>query len=147
MELRELVEILRSARELLADISRWSPLHMATDENRRWVPVGNDNAARFNLQGAVIRAAGYHARDAMKTAENALRTCSSDAFASTLRSPRPMTHLEALEWLDAAIAVLAVEMGCELPATSRSSVSGLMLRVSEAEAIARQTTGTGDDDE
>ena len=147
VELQELLETLASARDLLGDRSRWSPVHIATDEKGRWVPVGDDNAVRFNLQGAVIRAAGHRARDAMKATESALRTRASEVFARTLRSPRPMRYTEALEWLDAAISVLAMQMGRELPARPRSSVSGLMLRVREGDAIARQATGTGEDEE
>ncbi|HVW29765.1 MAG TPA: hypothetical protein VHC69_30585 [Polyangiaceae bacterium] len=136
-----------SARDLLADRSRWSPVHIATDVDGRWVPVGDNNAVRFNLQGAVIRAAGRRARDAMKAAESALRTCSSEAFARTLVSPRAMTHTEALAWLHGAVSALAAQVVSEQPPTSRSGVSGLMLRVTEADAISRKTTGTGGDDE
>lgn len=147
MEDQELLEILRSARDLLADGSRWSPVHIATDENGRWVPVGNADATRFNLLGAVIRAAGTRARDAMKTTELALRKCSSDAFARTLTSSRPMTLPEALSWLDAAISLLATDVGHAPSATARTSTSGLMLKVSQADTAARQTTGTDGDDE
>jgi len=134
---------LASARQLLADASHWSPVHIATDANGRWVPVGDASAERFNLQGAVIRAAGFRAREVMKRTESALGACSSEGFARTLTSPRSMTHAEALAWLDAAASLLAV-----LPARYASSgASGLILKVSEAEAIARRTTGTdGDDD-
>ena len=147
VEVNELLEILTSARDLLAERSRWSPVHIATDENGCWVPVGHIDAVRFNLQGAVIRRAGYRAREAMKAAESALRTCAAETFARTLMAPRPMTHLEALEWLDAAISLLAMQMGRVLRAGSPSSVSGLMLKVSAAAAIPRQTTGTDDDEE
>ena len=148
MELQELLEILSSARDVLADSSHWSPVHIATDEGGRWVPVGYGNAVRFNLQGAVIRAAGSRARDVMNAAESALRTCSSETFARTLSSSRSMTHAEALEWLDGAVSVLAARMVGSPPARSRSAISGLMLRVSNADAVSRRTTGTdGDDDE
>ena len=147
MEVWELLEILISARDLLADRSCWSPVHMATDENERWVPVGHGTATRFNLQGAVIRAARYRARDVIRAAESALRTCSSETFARTLTTPRPMTHAEAVEWLGAAISVLATQMGSHWPARSPSGVSGLIKRVSLADAITRQTTGTDGDDE
>jgi hypothetical protein len=147
VEVRELLEILNSARDLLADRFSWSPVHIATDKNGRWVPVGNRSAARFNLQGAVIRAAGSRARDAMKAAESVLRTCSSEAFASTLTSPRRMTHAEARAWLEAAISALTAQMGREMPARSPTGVSGTMLKASEADAIARQTTGTGGDED
>jgi hypothetical protein len=83
----------------------------------------------------------------MKATESALRTCSSETFARTLMSPQPMTHAEAFEWLDSAISVLAMQMGRELRATSPSGVSGLRLKVSEADAVPRRTTGTTDDDE
>jgi hypothetical protein len=148
VEVRELLEILTSARDLLADRTRWSPVHIATDENGRWVPVGNDSAVRFNLQGAVIRAAGYRARDAMKAAESALRTCSTETFARTLTSPRPMTHPEALAWLEAAISALMARMSGDVAASasSRAGVSGTILKVSEADVLARQTTGTDDDE-
>jgi hypothetical protein len=147
VDVLELVEILTLARDLLADTSRWSSMHIATDENGRWVPVGHNDAARFNLQGAVIRAAGYRAREAMKVAESALRTCSSETFARTLMSPRPMTHAEALEWLDTAASILAMQMGRELRATSPSGISGFRLKVSEADAVPRRTTGTTDDND
>src|SRR5215471_6675308 len=100
---RELLEILTSARNLLSDASRWSADHIAADVNGRWVPVGSDGARRFNLQGAVIRAAGYRARDAMKAAENTLGSVSSTAFARVLTSPQVMTHSEALAWLYSSI--------------------------------------------
>jgi len=146
VEVRELLEILISARDLLADGSRWSPLHIAVDENDHWVPVGQINAARFNLQGAVIRAAGYRARDAIRAAENALRNCSLETFARTLITPRPMTHAEALEWLETAVSLLTTQMVSEQPARSSSAVSGLMTKISETDASTRQTTGTDDDD-
>jgi hypothetical protein len=148
VERRELLEILTSAQDLLADGSRWSPLHIATDENGRWVPVGNRSAMRFNLQGAVIRAAGYRARDAMKAVDSVLRPCSSDAFASTLTSSRPVTHEEALAWLGLAASALTAQMNSEAPVRSPTGVSGTMLKVAEANAIARQKTGTdGDENE
>jgi hypothetical protein len=78
----------------------------------------------------------------MKEAESALRACSSETFARTLTSPRPMTHTEALAWLDTAASLLGA-----FPAKSTSAGSGLILKVSEAEAIGSQTTGTGGDDE
>ena len=106
MEVRELLVILNSARDLLGDGSRWSPVHIAEDGDGRWVPVGDDSATRFNLVGAVIRAAGYRAREAMKAVESVLRTCSSEMFARTLTSARPMTHTEAVEWLETAAAAL-----------------------------------------
>ena len=143
MELRQLIETLTSARDLLEDRLRWSPVHIATDENGRWVPVGDDSATRFNLQGAVIRAAGHRARDVMKATEHALRAYSSESFARTLLSPRPMRHAEALEWLNTAISVLALQ----LPEKPRSAVSGMMLRVSEADTSVRRATGTDEDDE
>jgi hypothetical protein len=141
VEVRELLEILAAARRLLADGSRWSPVHIATDANGRWVPVGTTDATRFNLQGAVIRAAGFRAREVMKDAESALRMRSSDTFAGMLASPRQMTHAEALAWLDTAASLLV-----SLSAAS-SAGSGLMLKVSEAEATVRRTTGTDGDDE
>jgi hypothetical protein len=106
------------------------------------MPVGSLTATRFNLLGAVIRAAGHRARDAMKAAENALRTCSSEAFARTLASSRPMTHAEAVAWLETAVALIA-RTGSELPQASPSHSSGLMLKVSAADTAAKQTTGTG----
>lgn len=147
MDVREILEVLASARDLLAEKSRWSPVHIATDDNGRWVPVGHGGATRFNLQGAVIRAAGYRARDAMKATESALRACSSEVFARTLNSPRPMMHGDALAWLDAAIAALAAHMATGVPPTAQSGSSGLMLRVSPEDAVARQTTGTDGDEE
>jgi hypothetical protein len=143
VELGEIIEILAAARRLLEDPSHWSPVHMAADANGRWVPVGDTSAERFNLQGAVIRAAGFRAREVMKMTESALGACSSEGFARTLMSPGSLTHSEALAWLDGAASLLAM-----LPARySSSGVSGLMLKVSEAQAIARRTTGTDDDDD
>ena len=98
-------------------------MHIATDEDGRWVPVGSGSAVRFNLLGAVIRTAGFRARDAMKTAESALLVCSSETFARTLSSPRPMRHAEALAWLEGAISALRAQMNGEVPAPAQSTTS------------------------
>jgi len=58
-----------------------------------------------------------------------------------------MTHAETLEWLHRAISALAGQVSNESTTTSRSGVSGTMLRVSEIDAISRRTTGTDGDDE
>jgi hypothetical protein len=149
VEVLELLGILVSARDMLADESRWSPVHIATDEDGRWLPVGSHQASRFNLQGAVIRAAGHRARDAMKTTESALRACSSAKFATTLTVPRPMTQVESLDWLDTAISSLAAQIRRDELASSKSqsAISGLRRRVTDIDATPRKTTGTGDDED
>ena len=145
MDSRELLEILTSARNLLSDASCWSAVHIAADVNGRWVPVGSDAARRFNLQGAVIRAAGYRARDAMKAAEGALQGVSSATFARVLTSPQAMTHTEALAWLDAAISSLTPELSEQ--AMREVAGSGFRLRFPVVEEMPRDTTGTDDSEE
>lgn len=142
---RELLEILTSARNLLSDASRWSAVHIAADINGRWVPVGSDAARRFNLQGAVIRAAGYRARDAMKGAEGALGSVSSPTFARVLTSPQVMTHAEALAWLDTAISSLTPELSEQ--ARREVAGSGFRLRFPAIDQMPRDTTGTDDNEE
>jgi hypothetical protein len=142
---RELLEILTSARNLLSDESRWSDVHIAADVDGRWVPVGSDAAVRFNLQGAVIRAAGYRARDAMKTAEIALGSALSVPFARALTSPQAMTHSEALAWLDAASSSLTPQLSEQ--AMREVGGSGFRLRFSAVAEEPQKTTGTDDDEE
>jgi hypothetical protein len=139
---RELLEILSSARSILSDASCWAAAHIAADVNGRWVPVGSDDARRFNLQGAVIRAAGYRARETMKAVESALGGASSATFARVLTSPQAMTHTEALEWLDAAISSLTPQLSEE--AMREVAGSGVRLRFPAIEDVPRNTTGTDD---
>ena len=145
MDSRELLEILSSARSLLADVSCWSAAHIAADGNGRWVPVGSNDARRFNLQGAVIRAAGHRAREAMKAAESALGSASSPGFARVLTSPHAMTHAQALAWLDSAIFTLTPPLSEE--AMREVAGSGFRLRFPVVDDIPRSTTGTDDDEE
>jgi hypothetical protein len=110
---------------------------MAADDHGRWLPVGSDEATRFNLRGAVIRVAGHRARDAVKALEDALRGCSSATFAATLTSPTPLTHAESLWWLDQAIERLRAQNG------RGSEVSGLRPRVTDETEMERTKARAG----
>ena len=104
---QELLVILDRARALLTDSSRWSGRHYAEDETGRWTPVGSAHAARFNLEGGLIRAAGRDTREALVAAFKVFGEVSPQALVRLKTSSPALTHAEALSLLDDAMAHLS----------------------------------------
>jgi hypothetical protein len=115
----ELLLIVRRARVILEDPERWSGHYFAADHAGHWVPVGNDGATRFNLDGALIRAAGDMGREAAAAIKSLFALSCPRLFHRVSSTTQPLTHKEALEVLDAAIERLCAP---------RSSSSGFRLR-------------------
>jgi len=105
---QELLVILRRARALLSDPSHWTGRHYAENAEGRWIPVGSSQATRFNLEGALVHAAGRDAREALAAIFDVFGEASPEILARLRSTLAPsLTHSEALALLDAAIVHLS----------------------------------------
>jgi len=105
---QELLVILNRARTLLSDPSRWSDQHYAEDESGRWIPVGSSQAARFNLEGALMHAAGRDAREAIAAIFDVFAVTAPQELERLKRRPSStLTHAEAIALLDQAMRQLS----------------------------------------
>lgn len=105
---QELLAIVRRAYVTLSDPGRWSGRHYAENAEGQWTPVGSERARRFNLEGALVHAAGRDTRSALPAILDVFRTIAPEALDHMKATSRsPMTHSEALELLEAAIAHLS----------------------------------------
>lgn len=127
---RELLVILSRARKTLSDPSHFSGRYFAEDASGRWCPVGASQAVRFNLEGALVHAAGTDARDAL-SALFEIFAVASPTLSERLkhRAVAPLMHDEALAMLDDAIAHVTL-------ATARSR-SGTRMKAVTDEELAR----------
>lgn len=104
---QELLVILNRARMLLSDPRNWSQKHYAEDETGRWTPVGSSAAVRFNLEGALVHAAGRDVRGALPGIFQIFGAVAPDALARIKTAPTTFTHAEVLSLLDEAMASLS----------------------------------------
>lgn len=126
---QELFAIVRRAHTILSDAKHWTPRHYAEDAAGRWAPVGSEQARRFNLEGALVHAAGGNARSALAAILGVFREIAPEAPARMkATATSSLTHPEALALLELAMAHLSVR-----PARKRS---GTHLRVTLPEDLA-----------
>jgi hypothetical protein len=104
---QELLIILNRARTLLSDPHSWSGRYYAEDESGRWVPVGSSAAVRFNLEGALVHAAGRDVRGALPAIFEIFGAVSTTALARLKSAPSSLTHEDAITLLDDAMAKLS----------------------------------------
>jgi hypothetical protein len=104
---QELLIILDRARTLLSEPSSWSARYYAEDESGRWVPVGSSAAVRFNLEGALVHAAGRDVRGALPAIFELFGAVSAKALARLKTSPSALTYREAVSLLDETMAKLS----------------------------------------
>jgi hypothetical protein len=105
---QELLAIVRRAYTTLSDSSRWSARHYAEDSTGRWAPVGSEQARRFNLEGALMHAAGSDARSALAPILEIFQAIDPAAPARRrATSTNLLTRSEALALLEAAMAHLS----------------------------------------
>jgi len=104
---QELLVILNRARMLLSDPGNWSPRYYAEDEHGRWVPVGSSAAVRFNLEGALVHAAGRDVRGALPAIFEIFGAVSAEALARLKNASTSLTHREAVALIDDAMAKLS----------------------------------------
>lgn len=104
---QELLVILNRARTLLSDPRSWSSRYYAEDDEGRWVPVGSSAATRFNLEGALVHAAGRDVRVALPAILELFGVVSADARSRLKNAPASLTHSEALQLLDDTMAKLS----------------------------------------
>ena len=109
MTYNELLPIVRAARALVAKPEAWSARNYAEDETGRFVPVGDARAAKFNLEGALVRAAGLSARAAVDALTRLFSTAPAALHASFFGAPRSWTRQQALDLLDWTIQQLEPE--------------------------------------
>lgn len=104
---QELLVILNRARTLLSEPSSWSSRYYAEDDSGRWVPVGSSAAARFNLEGALVHAAGRDVRGALPAIFELFGAVSATALARLKTSPSSLTYRDAVSLLDDTMAKLS----------------------------------------
>jgi len=105
---QELLAIVRRAHTMLSDANHWCPRHYAEDAAGQWIPVGSEQAERFNLEGALVHAAGRDARSALAPILEIFRAVSPEALARLkTTSSAALTRSQALALLEAAIAHLS----------------------------------------
>jgi hypothetical protein len=102
---RELWKRFRRARALIESPERWSTSWYAADAHGRWQPTECEDAVRFSLIGALIRA-GARPRDVMDAARLHLGSDSADLYERLASADAELSHAESLAVLDALIAAL-----------------------------------------
>jgi hypothetical protein len=106
---QELLSIVRIAYVTLSDPRRWSARHYAENAAGQWTPVGSKQAQRFNLEGALVHAAGRDARSAVPAILEVFDAIAPEARARMkATSTALLTHSEALELLESTIAHLSL---------------------------------------
>ena len=103
---RTLKSVLIEARALIASEQNWIPQGYAANEDGDWRPIGNEDAVRFTLLGAIVRA-GKGSRQILTAA----RTLFDEVAPAAKLGARDneLTHAESLAILDKAVAVLGPE--------------------------------------
>jgi hypothetical protein len=105
---QELLAIIRRAHVMLSDPTRWSGRHYAENAEGQWTPVGSKHARRFNLEGALVHAAGRDVRSALPVILAILHALAPEVLARMkATSTQPLTHAEALGLLELAMAHLS----------------------------------------
>ena len=123
---RTLRSVLVEARALIASEQDWIPRGYAANESGEWRPIGNGDAVRFTLLGAIVRA-GRGSRQLL-TAARALFDEVAPTLAVKLGArDSELTHAESLAILDSAVAVLGPEEREYIP-----KQSGFVTRRAEA---------------
>ncbi|MDB4994601.1 MAG: hypothetical protein JWM74_2033 [Myxococcaceae bacterium] len=102
---RELWKRFRKARTLIESPERWSTSWYAADAHGRWRPAECEDAVRFSLIGALIRA-GARPRDVMDAARVHLDSGAADLYERLASADAELSHAESLEVLDILIAAL-----------------------------------------
>jgi hypothetical protein len=102
----ELRAIVRKTLELIADSTRWTERYFAEDKSGKWVPVGSQEAVRFNLAGAFINSAAPASREAVRAFTELL--CAAPAGLETFRwrHAHGLGRSQALELLHWALGRL-----------------------------------------
>ena len=98
--------MLKRARALIEVPSAWIPSGYAADSFGRWRPVGSEDAVRFSLIGAIVRAGGK-IKQLMDLAEDVLAPQSRSLYEILRARPSELTHAESLEILDVLLAGMA----------------------------------------
>jgi hypothetical protein len=133
---QELLVILNRARTLLSDAHGWSSRYYAEDQSGRWVPVGSSAAVRFNLEGALVHAAGRDVRGALPAIFELFGEVSTRALARLKATPSALTYSEAVSLLDESMAKLSS------PGVPRNSEVRPL--TAAADDTTRRDSGTGD---
>jgi hypothetical protein len=115
------LEVLRAARETLADPARWERGGYAFDGERRWCGVHDERACRFCLVGAMMRAAGPGGWEVVERAALLLMNRASKdgmpyrlgtAMAIQFNDQQLTKHADVLSALDAAIDRAGEAVSC-----------------------------------
>ena len=109
---KELIRVLREARDLIAEPDHWQPSGYAANAVGRFVPVGSPHAVRFSTVGAVI-----HACRGSRELFRAVRLV-TDSDRSLKPLDAALTHDESLELIDRALAALGGATGGYVPKQS-----------------------------
>lgn len=84
---------------MVDDPTRWAERNFAEDLAGGWVPVGSERAVKFNLAGAVIKAAGASSREVMRAMSELLCNAPEALETERWRQARAFPRRKALELL------------------------------------------------
>jgi hypothetical protein len=120
---RELGKRFRRARELIESPDGWSTSWYAADTHGRWRPAECEDAVRFSLIGALIRA-GARPQDLRDVARVHLGSAASELNERLSSPDTELSHSESLEVLDTLIAALEERQSVPKLPTSTPKLPG-----------------------